>query len=136
MLENAIIFSPSRGRKAANKEDSIYFSICRSKNGYESINWYIGVNIARKIKITESSRLQFACDKVDLTTWYLIISDEGYAIRKDKSGSCYLSYMAFPFEYIDKKMYCVPDKDREINSDKRMVTIYLDDEFKDKIILK
>jgi hypothetical protein len=136
-LENAIIFSSKKGnRKGIGKEDNIYFSICLSKNGYNSINFYIGANIARKAKLTEHSKLKFGCDKDDLTIWYLIVSDEGYAVRKDKKGHSFRSLMSFPFEYIDKKMYCVAEKDRAIDTDKRMITLYLDNEFKDKLMLR
>ena len=126
ILENAIIFKSKKGnRKNESKENNIYFSICKSSKGYESITFYIGSNIARKVKINEQTRLEFACDREDKTIWYLIAGTTGYSVKKDKSGTSYKSHMNFPFTYIDIKMHCVAEKNIEINSDKRIITFFV-----------
>ena len=125
-LDNAYIFKPKKGnRSSRDKENSICFSITKTKRDYVSIKFYLGSNIARKTKINEQSRLQFGCDKDDPTIWYIIANDkEGYAVRKDKYGE-YSSIMNFPFEYLDAKMECITNNNIEINSDKRIITMFV-----------
>lgn len=125
-LENALIFDTRKGnRKKENKENSLYFSITKSKAGYKTMKFYIGSNIARKLKINDGTRLKFACDKEDFTIWYLIAGDTGFAVRKEKDGAAYSSSMSFPFRFIDKKMQQITDNNIEINSDKRILTFFV-----------
>lgn len=130
-LENAIIFQSKKGSsKGKSKDDDIYFSISKNKHKYVFVKFYIGVNIARKAKINESTRIKLGCDKDDNTIWYLIAGDDGYTTRKERKNDAYSSNIRWPFEFIDKKMIRIERNNREINSDKRIITMFVFDYIK------
>ncbi|CZH24547.1 hypothetical protein SDA22_11575 [Legionella pneumophila serogroup 1] len=137
-LENAIIFESKRSRKREEEiSDDIYFSVFKNKKGYLTLKIQIGFNIARKAKINEKTKLKFGCDREDKTIWYLIAGDEGYAISKARNGASYVSSIRWPFEFINKKNIKIEKNNIEINSDKRIITLFVFDYIdKSELILR
>lgn len=126
LLENAIIFESKRSRKSTEEtSDSIYFSVFKNKTEYLTLKLQIGLNLARKAKINEKTKIKFGCDREDKTTWYLIVGDDGYAVNKSQNGFYYTSSIRWPFEFIDKKNIKIEKNDIEIDSDKRIITIFV-----------
>ncbi|WP_131779506.1 hypothetical protein [Legionella bozemanae] len=56
----------------------------------------------------------------------MIAGDGGYAISKARNGASYVS-IRWPFEFINKKNIKIEKNNIEINSDKRIITLFVFD---------
>lgn len=135
-FDNVIIFQKKREYfRVASKADDIYFSIKKNLQGSIQSKFYIGVNIARELKIDENTKMMFACDKDDNTIWYLIAGDQGYKTTKEKRNDAYSSVITFPFNYIEKRMIKIGEK--MIQNEKRFVKMVISDQIKkEELVLR
>ena len=133
-LENAIVIEPKRGMNTKST-DGLFFTTSKTKVGYTYLRFYIGVDLAKKIKLNESSRLTFAYDKEDHNIWYLYGSDKGFQVAKTKNGKSYMSAIKFPFDFVKKSMQEIPNNEIEIQSDKRLLTLFVDKIFPNQTLI-
>jgi hypothetical protein len=118
-FRNATIVQPKKG--------------VRSKNGYCALRLQIGSELAKRMKLGENSRLSLAYDNDDKAIWHLFVSDDGFKVSKSKNECSYNIAMSYPFNFYKKSMIEVPRKEIDIDTDKRMMTVFVHEIFnKDK----
>jgi len=95
----------TRGRE--NKDSSIFISFTKNKAGYVALRFYIGKLLVEEYSINENTKISFGHDTSNFKIWYLKLGNDGYSIRKDRTGSSYSCIMGSVFEFIEKKMQVI-----------------------------
>jgi hypothetical protein len=113
-LNKLLIFSPAKLRQDSG--NLISFSITYNKQrGSTALKFYINKEIAKKINISEHSKILFGCEKENYLKWYLIISNSGYTLRTiNKNKDTLFIAVTSPFGYVDKQMQSIPNNKIEI----------------------
>ena len=108
----------------------------KNKKEYVGIKFYFAKNIAEKYGITDKVKIKFACSKVNLYQWFLIINDDGYTVRADANGNSFSCFMSYPFKFIDnKKLQFISENNIKFYEDKNIVSFSVVDVFKDNELI-
>lgn len=130
-------FKPKKGSR--DLYDSVYFSITKNeKSNYVSVKFQIGINISKKLQITNNSKISFACNKNNHTIWYLVVTEhvDGYSVRKTNNNE-YVTFISFPFHYLSLNMQQLNKNNLELDLEKRIIKIDVSDIIdKEKLLLK
>ena len=135
-LDDLMVFNTKKGGRNLKNRSGICFSISKNKKEYVGIKFYFAKNIAEKYGITDKVKIKFACSKVNLYQWFLIINDDGYTVRADANGNSFSCFMSYPFKFIDnKKLQFISENNIKFYEDKNIVSFSVVDVFKDNELI-